>query len=181
MGDRSTTILRAGALFGALMARSALRTQGSPVKIALAAGAAAGGSATVAADDGTVADADGAVASDPPLTTVDSGVPEKAGSVVKSVGEQISFGGVLGFAAGYSIRKVGKAVLFLVGTEVVVLQYMAYREWLTMDWRRLGHDLAPKFSRSTWEGLVEILVYKMPFSAAFSGGLFAGLRLSSSK
>lgn len=163
------------------MERSALRTMGSPVKIALAATTATVGSATVTADDETVSDVDGAIASHRPLSTADSGDAEKAGSVVKSVGEQISFGGVLGFAAGYSIRKVGKAMLFLVGTEVVVLQYMAYREWLTMDWRRLGHDLAPKLSRSTWEGLVEILVYKMPFSAAFSGGLVAGLRLSSSK
>lgn len=177
MGERTVTILRAGALFGALMQRSAVRTRGSPVKIALATGAAAsGGSAALA-------DSEEAVPSDPVLATEDgtSSDEERSGSVVKSVGEQISMGGVLGFAAGYSIRKVGKAMLFLVGTEVCILQYMAYREWLTMDWRRLGRDLAPKFSKSAWEGIVEILVYKMPFSAAFSGGLAAGLRLSSTK
>ncbi|KAI0557138.1 FUN14 domain containing protein [Gracilaria domingensis] len=98
--------------------------------------------------------------------------------VVQSLGEQLSFGAVLGFATGYSIRKVGTLVLFLVGTEVVVLQYMAYRQWLVIDWRRLGRNMSPKFDRSAWDGLTNVLLYKMQFSAAFSGGLVAGLRLS---
>lgn len=173
MVEQTAVMLRASALFGLMMQRGASRTRHAPVKVALAASTAAAGGST----------ATGFVKSEEPMRE-DASTPiteEKSGSVVRSVGEQISIGGVLGFAAGYSIRKVGKAVLFLVGTEVCILQYMAYREWLTMDWRRLGRDLSPKFSKSAWQGIVEILVYKMPFSAAFSGGLAAGLRLSSSK
>lgn len=174
-------IRRASALFGAIMYRSS-RTAGSDaVRIALAAGAVTAAS-TVSADDEDANDMPPNVpnATVPPLREEDAS-DKRQSSTLQSLGEQLSFGGVLGFAAGYSIRKVGKAALFLVGTEVVILQYMAYRQWLIMDWRRLGRDLAPKFSRSAWEGLMEILVYKMPFSAAFSGGLLAGLRLSSPK
>lgn len=156
------------------MERSAARG-GTPVRMGLAgaSGAAAGSAET----DGGGAETEHVAGSSFPPDSQE----KKHSSVVRSVGEQMSFGGVLGFAAGYSIRKVGKAVLFLVGTEVVILQYMAYRQWLTMDWRRLAHDVAPRFNRSTWDGLVEILIYKMPFSAAFSGGLVAGLRVSSTK
>lgn len=165
-------IVRAGALFGAMTKRNRSRAfsggeaVSNAVRVSLASSASA---VTTQLANQAEAGGGGEVAG------------ERRESVVKSIGEQLSFGGVLGFAAGYSIRKVGKAVLFLVGTEVVILQYMAYREWLTMDWRKMGRDIAPKLSKSSWEGLVEILVYKMPFSAAFSGGLFAGLRLSASK
>ena len=108
------------------------------------------------------------------------GTDQSNKSVAKSVSEQLSIGAVLGFATGYSIRKIGRALLFLVGTEVVILQYMAYREWLTMDWARIAKDITPKLRKSTWGGVTEILVYKMPFSAAFTGGLLAALRFSSS-
>lgn len=176
MAERKAILLRAGALFSTMMERSAARSAAQAVHIGLAAAASASGSGSVAAENGSAPDA--VEVHERPKGEE---VGRKAGSVVKSVGEQLSFGGVLGFAAGFSIRKVGKAILFLVGTEVVILQYMAYREWLTMDWRKLGRDIAPKFDRSTWDGFVEILIYKMPFSAAFSGGLVAGLRFSSAR
>lgn len=103
---------------------------------------------------------------------------EEAPSLKRTLGEQLSIGGVLGFATGYSIRKIGKALMFVVGTEVVILQYMAYREWLVMDWSKLARDVSPTFTRSALDKLMAILVYKMPFNVAFTGGLFAGLRLS---
>ena len=99
-------------------------------------------------------------------------------SLIRSVGEQLSFGGVLGFATGYTIRKVGKLLMLVVGTEVVILQYFAYREWLIMDWAKVASDMSPTISRGLFDKLLEILVYRMPFSVAFTGGLFAGLRFS---
>lgn len=175
MAEGKAILLRAGALFSKIMEKSAARSGGQAVRIGLAAAASTSSSCFAEAEDIITNTAE--IHERPK----DVAQERKAGSMVKSVGEQLSFGGVLGFAAGFSIRKVGKAILFLVGTEVVVLQYMAYREWLTMDWRKLGRDIAPRFDKSTWDGFVEILVYKMPFSAAFSGGLVAGLRFSSAK
>ena len=181
--DRGALALRARDVFITLMARSTSRKPSytSPgIKMGLASSGAGIAAGTAGANSDNSSEL-------PPTTTDQLDIkkeldePVQNGSMIKSLGEQMSFGGVLGFATGYSIRKVGKAILFLVGTEVVVLQYMAYREWLTMDWRRLARDMSPKFTRSTWEGLMDILVYRMPFSAAFSGGLLAGLRMSSKK
>lgn len=50
-------------------------------------------------------------------------------SPLRSFGDQVSFGGALGISTGYTIHEVGKAVLFLVGTQVVFLQYMEVREF----------------------------------------------------
>lgn len=99
-------------------------------------------------------------------------------NLARTLGEQLSVGGVLGFACGYSLRRIGRAAMFLVGTEVILLQYMAHRRWLVMDWSKVAHDLSPTFSRSSWDKFLAILVYKMPFNVAFTGGLMAGLRIS---
>lgn len=118
-----------------------------------------------------------------PSASPDAGdVKERAErTMVRTLGEQVSIGGALGFATGFSIRKIGKAVMFVVGTEVAILQYMAYRKWLVMDWRKLARDVSPNFTRSAWDKVLEILLYKMPFNVAFTGGLVAGLRLSAAK
>eukprot|EP00177_Eucheuma_denticulatum_P006959 GFKZ01012653.1.p2 GENE.GFKZ01012653.1~~GFKZ01012653.1.p2 ORF type:complete len:175 (-),score=26.62 GFKZ01012653.1:203-727(-) len=174
MTDSHKMIIRGGALFANLMLRQASRPGRLPIRMGVAGGAsavaAAGENASVESE---CDDAVGEGAAEPEAGGV--------GRAARSIGEQVSFGGVLGFAAGYSIRKVGKVLLFLVGTEVVILQYMAHREWLTMDWGKVGRDLAPRLDRGAVEGLVGILMHNMPFGAAFSGGLVAGLRLSSPK
>lgn len=97
-------------------------------------------------------------------------------SIFAAVGQQLTFGGSLGFATAYAIRTLSKPILFLVGTEVLILQYFAYREWLTIHWTRIAHDMSFSVSRPSVNGLLDILVYKMPFSASFTGGLYAGLR-----
>ncbi len=108
-------------------------------------------------------------ASDAPGEVVERGL-------VRSLGEQLSFGGILGFATGYTIRKVGKVIMLVVGTEVVILQYFAYRQWLVMDWAKVASDMSPTLSRGFFDKMLEILVYRMPFSVAFTGGLYAGLK-----
>lgn len=174
MTDRLSLLQRACSVF------SAVAPSNASIRIALATSASAPGAAFVAASHSNVAESD--PSSDkqlpPPKTQVE---PNSARGTTRSVGEQLSFGGILGYATGYSIRKAGKAAMFFVGAEVVILQYMAYRQWIVVDWGRMGHDLSPKFSKTTWDGFVDILVYKMPFSLAFSGGLLAGLRIPSGK
>jgi uncharacterized membrane protein (Fun14 family) len=95
-----------------------------------------------------------------------------------TIPEQISVGSVLGLATGYSIRKIGRILAFVVGTEIVVLQYLAYKRWLVMDWGQVANDLRPNLSRSAWDTGVEILLYRLPFATAFSAGLAAGLNIS---
>lgn len=94
-----------------------------------------------------------------------------------STQEDVTFGFFLGCATGVSIRHIGRAILFCVGTEVIFLQLLARRRWVTIHWKRISRDMAPSFSRSAWEGLLDLLVYRMPFHAAFTGGFYLGLKL----
>jgi uncharacterized membrane protein (Fun14 family) len=62
---------------------------------------------------------------------------------------------------------------------VLLLQYLAYRRWLVMDWQRVAQDLKPKGDgRGFWSAGMDIVLYKLPFASAFSAGMAAGLRLS---
>lgn len=171
----ASALVRASGMFASLTSRY---TRGVSIAIAAGAGtkAATKANGTVRMDGGG-----GGVITD--IETEEGrkeikGEKYDTGTAVRSIGEQLSFGGALGFAAGFTIRKVGKAVLFLIGAEVVVLQYMSYRRWVHVDWHRMSKDLSPKLSRSTWDSFLQILLYRLPFSAAFSGGLYASLRMS---
>ncbi|CAN8075505.1 unnamed protein product [Agarophyton chilense] len=179
MSKSRSTLVRASKAFHGLVRRSLSFRDPTSTTIRITIAAAAPSFA--AADDSNRKpniDSTQQATKDPP-NRLD--VEHESKHIVQSLSEQLSFGAVLGFATGYSIRKIGKLVLFLAGTEVVILQYMAYRRWLEIDWRRIGRDLSPNFDRSAWDCLMNILLYKMPFSAAFSGGLAAGLRLSYQK
>eukprot|EP00171_Calliarthron_tuberculosum_P009309 IDg9309t1 len=178
MADTPSSLARLALLFNALMqpTRSCDFAVFSPIRITVALAEHSD------ADD--VSDMTPTTSESPASTTSPdvSDVKEHAErTVARTLGEQVSVGSILGFATGYSIRKIGKAVLFVVGTEVAILQYMAYRQWLVMDWRKLARDISPNFSRSKWDKVLDILLYKMPFNVAFSGGLVAGLRLSAVK
>lgn len=170
MTERTSMLVRASMTLATVASRQSLQ---QPVRVTLAAAPAA----TAAAGSGTE-DLKKSEATE--LEGKDK-ANDPSRSLLRSVGEQLSFGGTLGLATGYTIRTIGKAALFLVGAEVVVLQYMAHRGWVTVNWDRLGNAISPKFSRSTVDSILDILVYRMPFSAAFTGGLVAGFRLSSTK
>lgn len=46
---------------------------------------------------------------------------------------QMSLGGVLGFCAGYAVKKVGKIVAIFIGLAFVLLQVLAYYEVVAID------------------------------------------------
>lgn len=185
MTDCASFLVRASKTLAGITAQQSIR---SPVRVVLASGTAAASGTTIAGTSSSrsnVAFAEGV--DNVPDALKDDNLnnnevsEESARSVLMSVGEQLSFGGTLGFATGLTIRKIGRVALVLIGAEVVILQYMSYRKWVSVNWHKMSQELAPKFSRSTLNGLLDILVYRMPFSAAFTGGMVAGLRLSTSK
>lgn len=184
----ASLIMRASATFAALTSRS---LYGVPIGLAAGAGASEAGiqlgvrhGVGVALADATHVESigNGGGRVDDGMRALEDDVQAADGKgALMSIGQQLSFGGMLGYATGFTIRKVGKAVLFLVGAEMVILQYMSYRHWVSVDWHRLSRDLQPRVSKSSWDSFVNVLLYRIPFSAAFSGGLFAALRTSGAK
>lgn len=85
------------------------------------------------------------------------------------VGEQLSFGCVLGIATGFCLRKLGRMLMVVVGGEVLVLQYMAHRGWAHVGWDKMARDLSPALDGGRFRDSIGLLAYKMPFATAFTG------------
>mmetsp|Transcript_926 Transcript_926/g.2919 ORF Transcript_926/g.2919 Transcript_926/m.2919 type:complete len:152 (-) Transcript_926:162-617(-) len=103
---------------------------------------------------------------------------EVSRSIASTLGEQLTVGGLLGFATGFSLKRIGKMLLFVVGTEVCFLQYFSYRGWVDVRWNKISEDLSPALRRQRIVGVLEALASKMPFATSFSAGMYAGLKYS---
>lgn len=93
---------------------------------------------------------------------------------------ELSVGAVLGFAAGYAIKKIGKAALLVVGVLFIVIQLLVYFGMLSVNWTHL-QQVAEPWLRTGGEqlgsGVLRVLQTNLPFGGAFVAGLLIGLRV----
>ncbi len=94
--------------------------------------------------------------------------------------QQLSFGAIAGFAAGYALKKVGKIVAIALGLLFVVLQVLAYYGFVSINWVEVQSRVNPLLEgeslNSFWQGLLNVLTYNVTFAAAFVPGFIVGLR-----
>lgn len=94
--------------------------------------------------------------------------------------QQLSFGALAGFAAGYALKKIGKLAALALGLLFIALQVLAYYGFVTINWLEVQNRVDPLLNGSSvnrlWQGLVNILTYNLTFAAAFVPGLVIGLR-----
>ncbi|MGY2895305.1 FUN14 domain-containing protein [Deinococcus sp. UYEF24] len=91
----------------------------------------------------------------------------------------LSLGAILGFCAGYAIKKIGKMTALIVGLLFLALQIMAWQGLLTVHWPRIQALAEPWLHQggeqlSNW-GL-RILQTNLPFGGGFVAALLIGLR-----
>ncbi len=93
---------------------------------------------------------------------------------------QMTFGGLAGYAVGYTLKKVGRLLALVLGLLFVALQLLAQGGYVQVDWTRIQKDVEPLLQQpglqSLWERLLSTLTYNLPFGASFVGGLLLGLR-----
>jgi len=94
--------------------------------------------------------------------------------------QQIGFGAVAGFVAGYALKKVGKVVAILLGVLFVCLQLLAWWGFINVNWGVLQDQVDPLLSgeslQSGWRGLITLLTYNIPFAAAFVPAFIWGMK-----
>lgn len=93
---------------------------------------------------------------------------------------QLSIGFLLGMAAGYAVKVIGKLALLLVGVLFIGTQVLASQGVVTVDWLKLEAVTDPWLAQGgkpflDWLG--GILQHDLPFAGAFGGGVLLGLRL----
>lgn len=94
--------------------------------------------------------------------------------------EQIAFGVVAGFVAGYALKKVGKFVALALGLIFIVIQLLAWSGFVNVNWLRVQESVDPLLQADslerTWRGLLSLLTYNIPFAAAFVPAFIIGIR-----
>lgn len=65
---------------------------------------------------------------------------ETALDKLKPMLQELSFGGLMGYCSGLAMKKIGKAVAFVVGVGFVGLQGAVYGGYLDVDWMKIKDD-----------------------------------------
>lgn len=85
--------------------------------------------------------------------------------------EQLTFGGVTGFATGYALSRLGRLALLAVGIQILSLQAMAHRGWVSVHWSAIAADVDPSVRAGRHGGVarvVNLASYRVPFAGAFT-------------
>lgn len=94
--------------------------------------------------------------------------------------EQIAFGAVAGFVAGYALKKVGKFVALALGLVFIVIQLLAWSGFVSVNWVMVQNQVDPLLTADSlersWQGLLALLTYNIPFAAAFVPAFILGIR-----
>lgn len=94
--------------------------------------------------------------------------------------EQLGFGAVAGFAAGFALKKVGKFVALALGLLFVIVQVLAYYGFVSINWgvvqTRVDPMLTPGALSGAWKTVLAVLTYNVAFAAAFVPSFVWGLK-----
>lgn len=91
----------------------------------------------------------------------------------------LGLGGLLGYCAGYAIKKASRLLILIVGVAFVLVQLLAYFGLLTVHWTRVEELAGPLVQEGAREGgawALAVLGANLPFGGAFVAGLALGLR-----
>jgi len=94
--------------------------------------------------------------------------------------QQLGFGAVAGFLAGYALKKVGKVLAVVLGVLFVTIQLLAWSGFISVNWGvvqdQIDPVLQPDSLQGAWQGLLRVLTYNIPFAAAFVPAFILGMR-----
>ncbi len=101
-------------------------------------------------------------------------------SAVWPLVEQIGFGAIAGFIAGYALKKVGKVVAIVLGLIFIAVQVLAWSGFISVNWNVVQEQVDPMLTgeslQGTWSALISLLTYNIPFAAAFVPAFVLGLK-----
>ena len=88
-----------------------------------------------------------------------------------------AIGGVVGYASGYALKKVGRIILLSLGSLLMILQYLQWEGVITINYRALESLLSSLLSRAV--ELQEVILgasnlLGFGFASGFALGLYKG-------
>lgn len=88
-----------------------------------------------------------------------------------------AIGGVVGYASGYALKKVGRIILLSLGSLLMILQYLQWEGVITINYRALESLLSSLLSRAV--ELQDVILRAsnllgFGFASGFALGLYKG-------
>lgn len=88
----------------------------------------------------------------------------------------VSFGFALGFCTGYSVKMFGEALLLILGSQVMLLQFLAREKIVIIDWEFIQTDISKTFHSFNIGDIKNALDFNMNFTAPFGAGFIIGFQ-----
>lgn len=85
-------------------------------------------------------------------------------------------GGIAGWAVGFTLKKMAKLAALVVGVAFISIQYLAYNQYITIDWDRIRQSVPNESIERSYTGLMSVLTYNLPFAGSFIVGFWLGFR-----
>lgn len=107
-----------------------------------------------------------------------------AGPIVANLG----FSGMLGYAAAYALKTVGKMLAVFVGMIFLLLQGMQYMGYISMNWAKIHTDVIKTLDQNNdgkldaqdlkiaSNNLLPILAQGVPSVTGFAAGFYLGIK-----
>ncbi len=90
---------------------------------------------------------------------------------------ELGIGGIGGFCAGYTIKKIAKIVAPILAIGFLGLQYLALKGIVEINYPALQDWAMSLFGKAgALQEAITTLLAPMPFGAGFAGGLILGLK-----
>ena len=103
---------------------------------------------------------------------------EQTPSLITPLVTQLGVGGIGGLAVGYAIKKVAKIVAFILGLAFLMLQYLAFKDIISINYGALETWASEVVSNvGAAEGILTTMIANLPFASSFVVGLGIGLKM----
>lgn len=112
------------------------------------------------------------IAANASSTALLSGMPPEVRFALVTLGS----GGIAGWAVGFTLKKFAKLAAIVVGVAFVSIQYLAFKQYITIDWAKIKQSVPDESIEKSWVSIMSILTYNLPFAGAFLVGFWMGFR-----
>lgn len=86
-----------------------------------------------------------------------------------------TFGGIVGYSAGFAIKKVFKLALLIIGLLFVLSQVLAHYEILVINWFKI-QELLNSYHITDSHKMLTILTMHLPVTGGFTAGFILGFK-----
>jgi uncharacterized membrane protein (Fun14 family) len=103
---------------------------------------------------------------------------EQTPSLITPLVTQLGVGGIGGLAVGYAVKKIAKIVAFIIGLAFLMLQYLAFKDIISINCGALETWANQVVSNvGAAEGILTTMIANLPFASSFIVGIGIGLKM----